>query len=187
MTVPRRQRGPAPRPGRTWSARCTEWCTENGFTPHRGAGGRQRPRPAGVREERRDRAQRRLRGDERAKLGNEFIVEFKARFGGVSRDICVPVTHVIAIYARERSGHGLPAPTAEDAAEATGESRPGRGWNRAPDARRRREGRGPGRQPSGPQPPAGPGVPGRIKDLRRGGDLYRTRDAGDSVGRAPAL
>jgi stringent starvation protein B len=32
------------------------------------------------------------------KLGNEFI-EFKARFGGVSREIVVPVDHVVAIYA----------------------------------------------------------------------------------------
>eukprot|EP01136_Pigoraptor_vietnamica_P031601 Opistho-1_new@92387 len=30
------------------------------------------------------------------KLGNEFI-EFKARFGGVAREIVVPVSHVIAI------------------------------------------------------------------------------------------
>jgi len=30
------------------------------------------------------------------RLGNEFI-EFKARFGGVAREIIVPVTHVIAI------------------------------------------------------------------------------------------
>src|SRR5213079_1463857 len=38
------------------------------------------------------------------KLGNETI-EFKARFGGTSRDIIVPVDHVIAIYARE-NGQG---------------------------------------------------------------------------------
>ena len=39
------------------------------------------------------------------RLGNEFI-EFKARFGGVAREIVVPVTHVIAIYARE-NGQGM--------------------------------------------------------------------------------
>ena len=38
-------------------------------------------------------------------LGNEFV-EFKARFGGVSREIVVPVDHVVAIYARE-NGQGL--------------------------------------------------------------------------------
>ncbi len=44
------------------------------------------------------------------KLGNEFI-EFKARFGGTSRDIVVPVDHVIAIYARENGqGMAFPAP-----------------------------------------------------------------------------
>ena len=44
------------------------------------------------------------------RLGNEFI-EFKARFGGVARDIIVPVTHVIAIYARENGqGMAFPAP-----------------------------------------------------------------------------
>lgn len=45
------------------------------------------------------------------RLGNDFI-EFKARFGGVARDIVVPVTHVIAIYARENGqGMAFPAPT----------------------------------------------------------------------------
>lgn len=44
------------------------------------------------------------------KLGNEFI-EFKARFGGVAREIIVPVSHVIAIYARENGqGMAFPAP-----------------------------------------------------------------------------
>ena len=39
------------------------------------------------------------------KLGNEFI-EFKARFGGVARDIQVPISRVLAIYARE-NGQGM--------------------------------------------------------------------------------
>ena len=47
------------------------------------------------------------------KLGNEFI-EFKARFGGSSRDILVPVDHVIAIYARE-NGQGMAFPVPTDA------------------------------------------------------------------------
>lgn len=46
------------------------------------------------------------------RLGNDFI-EFKARFGGVAREIVVPVSHVIAIYARENGqGMAFPAPTA---------------------------------------------------------------------------
>ena len=47
------------------------------------------------------------------KLGNEFI-EFKARFGGTSRDILVPVSHVIAIYARE-NGQGMAFPVPAEA------------------------------------------------------------------------
>jgi len=44
------------------------------------------------------------------RLGNEYI-EFKARFGGVAREIIIPVTHVIAIYARENGqGMAFPAP-----------------------------------------------------------------------------
>jgi len=42
------------------------------------------------------------------KLGNELI-EFKARFGGSAREIAVPVSHVIAIYARE-NGQGMAFP-----------------------------------------------------------------------------
>ncbi|MFP5398383.1 MAG: ClpXP protease specificity-enhancing factor [Gammaproteobacteria bacterium] len=49
-------------------------------------------------------------------LGNEFI-EFKARFGGVAREIVVPVDHVVAIYARENGqGMAFPVPTAAAAA-----------------------------------------------------------------------
>jgi len=47
------------------------------------------------------------------KLGNESI-EFKARFGGTSREIVVPVDHVIAIYARE-NGQGMAFPVPTDA------------------------------------------------------------------------
>jgi stringent starvation protein B len=46
-------------------------------------------------------------------LGNDFI-QFKARFGGVAREIVVPVDHVVAIYARENGqGMAFPPPTAE--------------------------------------------------------------------------
>lgn len=44
-------------------------------------------------------------------IGNDFI-GFKARFGGVPRQILVPVSHVIAIYARENGeGMAFPAPS----------------------------------------------------------------------------
>ena len=52
------------------------------------------------------------------KLGNETI-EFRARFGGVSREIIVPVDHVVAIYARENGqGMAFPMPAADAAAPA---------------------------------------------------------------------
>jgi stringent starvation protein B len=41
-------------------------------------------------------------------IGNEYI-EFKGRFGGVARDILVPVERVMAIYARE-NGQGMAFP-----------------------------------------------------------------------------
>lgn len=47
------------------------------------------------------------------KLGNEWI-EFKARFGGVAREILVPVSHVVAVYARENGqGMAFPAPATQ--------------------------------------------------------------------------
>jgi stringent starvation protein B len=49
-------------------------------------------------------------------LGNEAI-EFKARFGGVSREIVVPIDHVVAIYARENGqGMAFPIPAAQGVA-----------------------------------------------------------------------
>jgi stringent starvation protein B len=61
-------------------------------------------------------------------LGNDYI-EFKARFGGVSREIIVPVSRVMAIYARE-NGQGMSFPmgqatvTAASPAQQLAESRP---------------------------------------------------------------
>ena len=55
-------------------------------------------------------------------LGNEFI-QFKARFGGVAREIVVPVDHVVAIYARENGqGMAFPAPDAEPSVAPVGDA-----------------------------------------------------------------
>ena len=51
------------------------------------------------------------------KLGNEYI-EFKGRFGGVARDILVPVDRVLAIYARE-NGQGMAFPMLASSGDAT--------------------------------------------------------------------
>ena len=48
-------------------------------------------------------------------LGNEYI-EFKARFGGVPRDIIILINRVMAIYARENEqGMSFPMSAASDA------------------------------------------------------------------------
>lgn len=51
-------------------------------------------------------------------IGNDLI-EFKGRFGGVARDILVPVERVMAIYARENGqGMAFPIQTPKDTASA---------------------------------------------------------------------
>lgn len=44
-------------------------------------------------------------------LGNDYL-EFKARFAGVVRDIMVPITQVVAIFAKE-NGQGMAFPRVE--------------------------------------------------------------------------
>jgi stringent starvation protein B len=58
----------------------------------------------------------------RLRLGNEFI-EFSARFGGVPKELVIPVGQVAAIYARE-NGHGMSFETERRATpwEASGEA-----------------------------------------------------------------
>src|SRR5262249_27458439 len=57
----------------------------------------------------------------RLKIGNE-AVEFQARFGGVPRDVYVPVNRVVAIYARE-NGQGMAFEVPRQAGTATTEPR----------------------------------------------------------------
>ena len=87
-----------------------EWMTDNGQTPHlvvdAGVAGTEVPK-AFVRDGRIT-LNVGWQATQGLKLGNEWI-EFKARFGGVSRAIQVPVDHVIAIYARE-NGQGMAFP-----------------------------------------------------------------------------
>jgi len=83
-----------------------EWCTDNGFTPYITVavdGAVQVPKEY-------------VKGGEIVlnvgfdattglRIGNDYI-EFKARFGGVAREILIPVGRVIAIFARE-NGQGM--------------------------------------------------------------------------------
>jgi stringent starvation protein B len=83
-----------------------EWCTDSGFTPY----------VAVAVDESVQVPMEFVKNGEivlnvstlatnRLKLGNEFI-EFQARFGGVAREVMVPVTRVVAVYARE-NGQGM--------------------------------------------------------------------------------
>jgi stringent starvation protein B len=93
------------------------------------------------------------------RLGNEFI-EFKARFGGVARDIVVPVDHVIAIYARE-NGQGMAFPVPNEAAtSASPVTSPG-GLRLASTP----EDEGPHDEP--PAPPGGDGPGAQRPSLKR--------------------
>jgi len=90
-----------------------EWCTDNGFTPY----------VAVLVDESVQVPMENVKNGEIVlnvsydatggmTLGNEFI-EFKARFGGVPREIIVPVSRVLAIYARENGqGMAFPMPVA---------------------------------------------------------------------------
>ena len=55
----------------------------------------------------------------RLKMGNEEIA-FSARFGGIAREIRIPVARVVAIYARE-NGQGLSFELDEDRSASAGE------------------------------------------------------------------
>ena len=96
-----------------------EWCTDNGFTPYVAVlvdDTVQVPREYVNNGE----IVLNVSFDATSgmQLSNEFI-QFKARFGGVAREIVVPMGRVIAIYAKE-NGQGMafpaPAPTPAGAA-----------------------------------------------------------------------
>ncbi len=100
-----------------------EWCTDNGYTPFIA-----------------------VLVDETVRVPNEFVkdgeivlnisfdatsalslgnslIEFKGRFGGVARDILVPVDRVLAIYARE-NGQGMAFPMLANSGASPDNGRP---------------------------------------------------------------
>ena len=90
-----------------------DWCTDNGFTPYIAVFVDARVQvPTEYVKNNEIVLNVGFEATSGLKLGNETI-EFKARFGGTSREIVVPVDHVIAIYARENGqGMAFPMPTA---------------------------------------------------------------------------
>jgi stringent starvation protein B len=90
-----------------------EWCSDNGFTPYIAVHvDRHVQVPMEYVSNNEIVLNVGFEATSALELGNEFI-SFKARFGGVAREIHVPVDHVVAIYARENGqGMAFPAPAA---------------------------------------------------------------------------
>lgn len=83
-----------------------EWCTDNGYTPYLASAVDGRtlvPREFVKNGE--IVLNISFTATSGLKMGNDLI-EFHARFGGVSREISIPVENVVAIYARE-NGQGM--------------------------------------------------------------------------------
>ncbi|MEI6759828.1 MAG: ClpXP protease specificity-enhancing factor [Betaproteobacteria bacterium] len=86
-----------------------EWCTDNGFTPYIAVAVDESVQvPREYVKDGEIVLNVSFDATSALKLGNEFI-EFKARFAGTPRDLMVPVTQVLAIFARE-NGQGMAFP-----------------------------------------------------------------------------
>jgi len=83
-----------------------EWCTDNGFTPYLAVAVDDRTVvPLEFVKAGEIVLNVSMSATDRLKLGNDLIT-FSARFGGVARQLSVPIDTVSAIYARE-TGHGM--------------------------------------------------------------------------------
>jgi stringent starvation protein B len=102
-----------------------DWCTDNGFTPYIAVFVDETVRvPKEYVKNSEIVLNVGFEATSALKLGNETI-EFKARFGGSSREIVVPVGHVIAIYARENGqGMAFPMPAGAASISAPGDADP---------------------------------------------------------------
>ena len=114
--------GPTDNPGtstRPYLVRALhDWCTDNGFTPYIAVHvGPAVQVPMEYVKNNEIVLNVSFEATSNLRLGNDAI-EFKARFGGVTREILVPVEHVVAIYARE-NGQGMAFPVPAAAGSAT--------------------------------------------------------------------
>ena len=110
-----------------------EWCSDNGFTPFIAVfvDGRVEVPMEFVKN---DEIVLNLSSEacHQLDLGNEWV-SFQARFGGVPKRVMVPVTHVLAIYARE-NGQGMSFPF--DGAKTPDPSNANEGASDAPKKQR---------------------------------------------------
>ncbi|MBL8312814.1 MAG: ClpXP protease specificity-enhancing factor [Rubrivivax sp.] len=150
-----------------------DWCTDNGFTPYVAVfvgPGVQVPM-----EHVKDNEIVLNIGFEATsglKIGNETL-EFKARFGGVAREIVVPVDHVVAIYARENGqGMAFPVPIegsrSGEAAQTPAAPAQGRGLRLARPESQAQPAPAPAAAEPPPEPPPEPaGPPAGRPSLKR--------------------
>jgi stringent starvation protein B len=126
-----------------------DWCTDNGFTPYLAVYVDQSVQvPMEYVKNNEIVLNVGFEATSGLKLGNDFV-EFKARFGGVAREIVVPIDHVVAIYARENA----------EPASSTEPTGPAGGAVLAPAAAPADD----GGEPPVPTPPAGRPALKRIK------------------------
>ncbi len=100
-----------------------EWCVDNGYTPHLAVKVDSRTQvPTAYVKNGEITLNIGPTAVHKMQIGND-MVEFSARFGGVARQISVPVANVYALYGRE-TGHGMtfdmdaPKPSVQVVAEA---------------------------------------------------------------------
>ncbi len=142
-----------------------DWCTDNGFTPYIAiCVGPQVQVPREYVKNNEIVLNIGFDATSGLRLGNETI-EFKARFGGVAREIVVPVDHVVAIYARENGqGMAFPVPAGgradDDAPPAAADGGGNKGLRLAP-AGESDAPADPGPEPDPPDPDSPPQGPGR--------------------------
>lgn len=95
-----------------------EWCTDNGFTPYVAVAVDASVQvPMEYVKNNEIVLNVGFEATSSLNLGND-VINFKARFGGISRDILVPMDRVIAIYARE-NGQGMAFPLVTSAPAGT--------------------------------------------------------------------
>lgn len=94
-----------------------EWCSDNGYTPYIAVAVNEQTRvPREFVREGQIVLNIGSEATNRLQMGNDLI-EFQARFGGVARELSVPVAQVAAIYARE-NGAGMAFEVGAEAAAA---------------------------------------------------------------------
>jgi stringent starvation protein B len=110
-----------------------EWCTDNGFTPYVAVMVDDSVRvPMEYVKDGEIVLNISYDATSALKLGNEHI-EFKARFAGVAREIVVPLSRVIAIYARE-NGQGMAFPVGQAGVSANEAGAQGKPRGKSGDA-----------------------------------------------------